>query len=372
MHSQKHPQKIANPVITSLDFRHKLLACFIALSLCVPFFYITRQWAETNGHNTITPFIFTGMSQGIHSDHFDQLRPVWKPRVGAMWCSAQWLAYWNPQDAEGFKDVCGSYHVIWFGMTLFLLVFALKEPIFPILAVFAGTVYAIQTNTDTVLYDDVHILPWDFPALFFWTLAFLLWRRKHFKSMVAAMIFGTVFKETVALLAILLFFSGKEYFNVRGLWEKRGSFGSVIRSLVQMQAVRLFAMAFVGCLVVKLFITQVILGQPVVFTANHRAVGALWASISRFLAWEFHPHLNTILWADGGLALAVFLLPCKSSEDKGIICILVLFYFFLAVAEIIDGGTFEVRHWTDPMAILAIYFQDKLYPTAGALSIRST
>jgi hypothetical protein len=50
---------------------------------------------------------------------------------------------------------------------------------------------------------------------------------------------------------------------------------------------------------------------------------------------------------------------------------LVLFYFFLAVAEIIDGGTYEVRHWTDPMAILAIYFQEKLYPTAGVLSVRS-
>ena len=68
----------------------------------------------------------------------------------------------------------------------------------------------------------------------------------------------------------------------------------------------------------------------------------------------------------------VFLLPCKSPEDKGIVCILALFYFFLAVAEFIDGSTYEVRHWTDPMAILAIYFQEKLYPTAGVLSVRST
>ncbi|HTV61459.1 MAG TPA: hypothetical protein VMH30_02705 [Verrucomicrobiae bacterium] len=321
--------------------RHKFIACFIALSLCVPFFYITRQWAINSGHgqDAITPFVFTGLEGGIHSGHFKSLNTVWKPRVGALSCAAMWLDIWNPTTDEGFEDTCGSYHAVWFGATLLLMVLALKEPIFPVMAVFAGTVYAIRVCTYNGFYNNVIIFPWDFPAMFFWALAFILWQGKRYWPMVAAIVFGTIFKESVALVAILLLFLPVP-------WRRRLVF---------------FAVAFMSCLAVRLVLTLVVLGQPAIFTAGHSAFGSLWASFTRFCAWELHPHLNTILWCNGGLMLAVFFLTATDAEDFGIITVLALFALLLTVTPILDNSSYEVRQWTDCLPVLAIYFQRKLY-----------
>jgi hypothetical protein len=319
-------------------FRVVAIALFVAVSVSVAFFYMARQWAATNGHNTITPFIFTGMVQGIHSDHFEKLRLPWKPRVGGMWLSAELLKYYQPSSLEGYKDLFGAYSACWYFGTLVLLIVFLKEPVFPILATFAATIYSIQVTTNNTLYDDVHIMPWDFPAMFFFTLSFLLWTRRWYWPMTVAVILGTIFKETVAVVAILMFFTG----------------------LARRRQVQFFAVAFLGCLAVRLFITEFVLGQPTTFTAEHRAFGKLWESTTGFIDWEFHPHLNTILWVNAGLAFSVFLLPRRSREDWGINFILVVFYAGMVVAEIFANGHMETRQWTDVVPMLAIYFQQKL------------
>jgi len=330
----------ANPRHSPLKERCRVIviALFVAISLTVAFFYMVRQWAATNGHNTITPFIFTGMVDGIHSDHFAHLRLPWKPRVGGMWLTAELLKYFKPDSLESYKDVFGAYSAVWFFGTLMLLIIYLKEPIFPILATFGATIYSIQVTTYNSFYDDVHILPWDFPAMFFFTLAYLWWTRQWYWPMTVAIIMGTIFKETVAVVAILMFFT----------------------AISRRQQIQYFAAAFVGCLAVRLFITHFVLGQPTTFTAEHRAFGALWDSVTSFIDWEFHPHLNTILWVNGGLAFAVFLLPRKTRADWGINVILVIFYVSLVVAGIIADGHMEARHWTDVLPMLVIYFQEKL------------
>ncbi|HEY1663766.1 MAG TPA: hypothetical protein VGI03_15220 [Verrucomicrobiae bacterium] len=351
----------------SAGVRMKLMAGFIAISLCVPFFYLSSRWAFTNGHNTITPFAFTGMIDGVHSEHFAELGTVWKPRVAGLWLSAECIRIFQPQTLEQYQDVFGAYNMAWFGLTLGLLIVVLPEPVFAMMAVFAGTVYAISVTTYNSFNDDVHILPWDFPAMFFWTLAFILWQRKHFKAMVIVIIIGTLFKESVALLAVLLFFN-HENIDLRWTACDRHPVLCAVRALVSLRAVKLFGAAFAGCLAVKLFITQLVLGQPTIFTAGHSAENSVWASTARFLKWELHPHLNTILWANGGLTLAVFFLPLKSLEDRGIRFLLVCFYFFLTVTPIIDKSCYEVRHWTDCLPMLAIYFQRR----TSAWALRSS
>jgi hypothetical protein len=321
------------------QLRHKFIACFIALSLCVPIFYITRQSANGNKYSVIAPLAFEGLENGIHSGHFKSLGTVWKPRVGALWCAAMWLDIWLPTTDEGYKDTCGSYHAVWFGATLLLMVLALKEPVFPIMAVFGGTIYAISVATYNSLYDNIIILPWDFPAMSFWALAFILWLGKHYWQMAVAIVLGTLFKESVALVAILFLFSTIE-------WRRR---------LV------CFAVVFMGCVVVKLLVTFMVLGHLAIFTAGHGASGSLWASFKRFCAWELHPHLNTILWCNGGLMLGAFFLTASDTEDFGIITVLALLAIMLTVTPIIDNSNYEVRHWTDCLPVLAIYFQRKLY-----------
>ena len=187
--------------------RMKLIAGFIALSLCVTWFYNTRQWALTNDDNSITPFAFTGMIEGIRSDHFKAMGEVWKPRIGALWCAAESVKIYQPTTQEQFKDVFGIYNAAWLGLVFTLFIIFLKEPVFVIMATFAGLAYQSMVTTYSPLTTDVHILPWDMPAVFFWAFSFLLWQRKLYWPMVATIIMGTLFKESVALSAVLLFFN---------------------------------------------------------------------------------------------------------------------------------------------------------------------
>lgn len=340
--SQERP----NRAVISGVLRVKIIAVFVVLSVSVSFFYLSRQWATGNPHDSIGPFAFTGMVDGVNSDHFQQLQFPWKPRIAGMWMAAEMLKKFQPTTAEQFRDVFGAYNTAWFFASLLLLVIFLKEPVFPILATFAGVVYGISVCTYNTFYDNVMILPWDIPAVFFFTLSFLLWQRKWYWSMLTVIVVGTLFKESVALTAILLFFSKPSASEPWLMALKR--------------QMKFFAVAFFGCLAVRLTITHFVLGQATTFTAAHGAFGLLWGSTKQFLAWEFHPHLNTILWADGGLAAAVFLLPRKTLEDWGIITILALFYAFLTITPIMAGSCYEVRQWSDILPMLAIYFQRKL------------
>lgn len=314
----------------------KLVALFIAVSVSVTFFYQARQWAYCNPHNSITPFAFTGMVQGIHSDHFQQLGLPWKPRVGAMWLTAELFRAVRPTTLESYQDLFGSYNAVWFFASLCLLIGFCKEPVFLIALTFAGAMYAITVTTYNSFYDDVHILPWDFPAMFFFTLSFLLWTRKQYWLMVVAIIIGTLFKESVALTAILLLMRptfGKQWIH--------------------------FAVAFIGCLILRLFITHYVIGSATPLTAGHSAQGEYWESLKRFTAWEFHPHLNSIIWCNAGMMAMVWFLKPSNIEEIGIIVVLAMFSIFLTITPIIDKSCYEVRHWTDVLPMLAIYFQSK-------------
>ncbi len=311
---------------------------------------MTRQSANGNRYSALAPLAFEGIADGIHNGHFESLDTVWKPRVGALWCASTWLDLWTATTGEGFEDACGSYNAVWFGATLLLMVLALKEPVFPVISIFGGTIYSISVCTYNSLYNNVIIFPWDVPAMFFWALAFILWLKKHYWQMAAAIVFGTLFKESVALVAILFFFSAVE-------WRRRFVF---------------FAVVFMGCVAVRLVVTFIVLGHPAIFTAEHSAYGSLWASLTRFCAWELHPHLNTIVWCNGGLMLGAFFLTATDAEDFGIITVLALLALALTVTPIIDNSNYEVRQWTDCLPMLAIYFQRKLYfqrePYGGMLS----
>lgn len=317
--------------------RNKITVLFIAMSLSVSFFYTARQWALYNPHNSITLFAFTGMVGGVHSEHFKELGLPWKPRIGALWMTAELLTLEKPKSVESYQDVFGAYNTVWFFGSLLLLIVFLRDSLFPVIATFAGTMYAVTVTTYNTFFDDVHILPWDFPAMFFFTLSFLFWTRKQYGWMLLAIVLGTLFKESVALTAVLLFFTDKPL--------KR--------------QLRDFSIAFAGCLIVHLVVTHYVLGSPTVLTAGHSAFGSLWSSAKRMWVWETCPHLNSIIWCDGGMMLTVFFFKPNTAEERGIVIVLALFAACLTITPIIDKSCYEARHWTDCLPMLAIYFQKK-------------
>ena len=78
--------------------------------------------------------------------------------------------------------------------------------------------------------------------------------------------------------------------------------------------------------------------------------------------WEFGgwPHMNSIFWAHSGLFVALWFLPFKTLEDKGVLAVLILFYIALTYTPYVARCHLEVRQWIDVLGISVIYLQSKV------------
>lgn len=364
-----------------MEMRIKFIGLFIALALSAAFFYAVRPYGFQNGTGNSYSFAaFTAGINGVQSGPYQRLLWVWKPRVGSMWLSAGLLKWFKPAVMEvmtesvsqtnlytgfystneargevmgvsgvktfgklegaGYLDLYAAFNTAWFFGVLCLLLLFLEEPIFPMLATLAGMLYSLSVTCNSPLIAAVDRLPWDVPSVFFFTWAFLLFRGRYYWPMVGVIILGTLFKETVAVTALLFFFRGN---SIR-------------------EQIRCFTVAFIGCLAVRLVVTHFVYGHVSIFTAEHHAAGHLWASMKHFLGWELHPHLNWFGWLGGGLFVSVFFLPVSSTEDIGVLCVVAVMFLCLVATNILDGAAIEIREYLDIVPMLAVVFQNKLYP----------
>ena len=300
----------------------RLIAVFIAFSLGVTWFLLTRGAANGNNQNSLTLYVFVADSH-IHG-HYDQLAGVWKARIGGNWIAGRLADAFAQEGAltdAAYQNVFGAYNAVWLLLIFAMLICLADNPVFTIPLVFAGLCYSLTPP------GEVTIFPWDLPSMFFWTLSFLLWQRKHYRWMLAAIVLGTVFKETVAVTALLFFFT-----TIR--WRRRWAF---------------FGVTFVACLLLRLWITQAVMGQTQLFTAD--SGGHLSSNVLKEL---FTPHLNHFLWANAGTFIVALFLPMKTRVDKGTKLVLVVFLAGLMAACALAGTGLEFRQLLDvlPMSVL--------------------
>jgi hypothetical protein len=305
------------------SFKLKLVAAFIALSLCATWFVFARAAAHGNDHDSLSLYIFVADSH-IHG-HYDKLADVWKPRIGGNWIAGR-LCDAFAQDGDlafpVYQNVFGFYNAAWLVLIFTALICLADNPLFVIPLIFAGMTYTLTPP------DAVTITPWDLPSMFFWTLAFLLWQRRDYPWMLATIVLGTVFKETVAVTAFLFFFTTMN-------WRRRWEF---------------FGVAFIGCLLLKLWITDSVLGQPRIFTADwHGQPG--FEVLKDFLA----PHLNHFIWINAGTFVLALCLPTKTLEDKSTKFLLVAFFAGMTAACLLANTYFEFRQFLDVLPISALY-----------------
>ncbi|HYA78894.1 MAG TPA: hypothetical protein VED19_00105 [Candidatus Nitrosopolaris sp.] len=303
--------------------RTKLMAAFIALSLCVTWFALMRAAANGNSKNSLTLYVFVADS---HSrGHYDQLADVWKPRIGGNWIAGR-LADTFAEDGRlteaAYQNVFGAYNAGWLLLIFAALICWADNPLFVIPLVFAGLCYSLTPP------DNVTFFPWDLPSMFFWTLSFLLWQRKHYPWMLATIVLGTVFKETVAVMAILFFFTTIS-------WRRRWVF---------------FGAAFVACLLLKLWISHAVMGQARIFTADSN--GHLSFNVLKGL---FTAQLNHVIWVNGGTFIVALFLPMKALADKGTKLVLIAFFAGLTMACVLAGTDFEFRQFLDVLPVSALY-----------------
>lgn len=301
--------------------------------MCACWYFHTMRWIGGNGRTQWTPRLFFAATDGFNSDNYktNVVQEVWKPRVGGFWCAAKLINYVKPNGLYEFMKVFGAYEAGWLFLTFLVLIIFLKEPIFVMAMTLCGLMYSALVTCYDFNPFDVIIFPWDAPSLFFWTLTFLLWQQKHYRTMIVVLALGTIFKESVSILAVLLFFT----------------------HLPKLRRLQLFMAAVFSCMVIK----SVISGH--LFTAAHDH-NSVWVWLWPFFAWEFCPHMNCIWWANAGLTVSVFLLPWKSREDKGIILTLLLFYLAATITPIMVSAHYETRQFVDCLTMSAIFLQSKI------------
>ncbi len=345
-------------------FKTKLVALFIALSLCVTWFYLIRVLPLYNSFNSITPCVFCSdvhgggmciqrpMSLGTNrvifflpdpttnGGDYKKVVKVWRPRVAGIWLAGHLLQMkTEPAQVaatngvaipammikmETFQNVFGLYHTGWLLLTFSVLIAFEESPVFIVLAVFAGMMYYLTPPDNVVSY------PWDMPSMFFFTLACLLWMRGWFYWMLATIVLGTAFKETVAVTAFLFFFTKLK-------WKQKAGF---------------FGAAFVACLLLKLWITQVVMGHAQIWTANLNDLhpgkfGTLVANVANLV----HPHWNHFVWTNAGMLVVAFVLPAKTRLEWGIKTVLAVF----CVGQFFAGNVQEFREFLDVLPISVIY-----------------
>jgi hypothetical protein len=303
----------------------KLLAVFLALSFCATWAVFTHAAAHGNDHNSFTLYIFVADSH-IHG-HYHELAQVWQARIGGNWiagrlCDA--FAENGDMTMPVYENVFAFYNVAWLLLIFAVLIFFADNPLFVIALVYAGMTYILTPP------DNIVMTPWDLPSMFFWTVSYLLWQRKYYLPMVAVIVLGTAFKETVAVTAFLFFFTTLS-------WRARA---------------RLFGATFVACLLLKLWITYAVLGHARIFTAD--SLGHLGFQVFKDL---IDPHINHFIWVNGGTFILALCLPMKTLIDRGTKFILVIFLLGMTAACILANTTYEFRQFLDVLPISVLYLE---------------
>jgi hypothetical protein len=307
----------------------KLVCIFVALSLAVTYYFIVKPFAMGTPGNGTNFWVFSAMSQS--SPHLNTIYPVWRSRVGGMWIAGK-LVDSVVKDGqirvEDVQQVFGIYHSAWLLLFFLMLIFLVDDPLFVMTACFACMLYMFTPKASYYAY------PWDMPGMTFFTLNYLLWRRKCYNLMLAVMALGYVFKETIILSAVLFFFT----------------------DLTKGNKVRYLAATTVIALLMKIGITLAIDGKISLVT-NQFISGtqkSLFQDSTFFLNIKelTTPSLNHFIFVNGGTFIISLLLPMRTQVEKGTKAVIGIF----SLAALLAGALNEFRIMLDilPISILAI------------------
>ncbi|HTQ52591.1 MAG TPA: hypothetical protein VMJ12_17925 [Candidatus Acidoferrales bacterium] len=307
----------------------KLVSLFVALSLAVTYYYIVKPFAMGTPGNGTNFWVFSAMSQS--SPHLNTIYPVWRSRIGGMWISGK-LVDSAVKDGglrvEDAQQAFGIYHSVWLFLFFAMLIFLVDDPLFVTTACFACMLYMFTPKASYYAY------PWDIPGMTFFTLNYLLWRKRHYKSMLLVMFVGYFFKETIILSGVLFFFTDL-------------TTGNKVRYLA--------ATAAIG-LAMKVGITLAIDGKISLLT-NQFVSGTqknLFKDSTFFLNLKelATPSLNHFIFVNGGTFIISLLLPMRTRIERGTKAVIGIFF----LAALLAGALDEFRIMLDilPISILAI------------------
>ena len=268
-----------------MDRRLLLVELFVALSLCVTYYFLVEYFAVGSPNNYTNGWVFTSCS--LPGFHLDKIGDVWKGRLSGLLLSG-WLFDFLVRDNRfgvgQYENLFGLYQSIWLFLLFLVVIFGLRHSLFINLGIFAGLMYGFTPASGLYFY------PWDLPGTLFFTLAVLFFARRQMFLMALATCAGCFFKETVLVCALLVLFAG------HWKWWKR-------------------VLMFVGIVAVyvlgkKLLLSQLHL-QVAAFSMNNATSLVdlfrrmlLIGNVETFLT----PTLNHVIFVNAGTLLAVLAL----------------------------------------------------------------
>jgi hypothetical protein len=177
----------------------------------------------------------------------------------------------------------------------------------------------------------------------FFTLNFLLWKKKLYAWMLPVFVIGQFFKETVAVTAVLYFFTDLN-------WQKK---------------IRYFALAFVLTIIVRLTITKLIEGHVVVITEVRQGETHGFFSYLRHNFFEYFVvnvkfllslQWNQFVFVNAGVFVVSLFLPIRTKIEMGTKAVLLLFF----CGQMVAGCVNEFRLMLEVLPISILYLRQTL------------
>ena len=337
----------------------KLIGLFIAVSLCLTYFYQIRPWAMGIPGNSTNLWVFT--ADASLNQHVNSLYNTWRPRIGGLWIAGRLVdgimkdGLINPQDyqsnniivlnvtsqanqqvignyfyTEDYRNCFGLYHAVWLFLLFLILLFMAEDPVFVMFGCFAGLFYMLTPRAFYYSY------PWDIPSMVFFTLSYLLWLRQKYAGMLVVIFFGTLFKETVAVTAFLFFFTHL-------VWRKRFLY---------------FGIAAVSTCLLKVAVTMAVDGKIEIQTAavtSHGSSGTYLTMVTG-LQEIFTPNVNHFIFLNAGTFLVALFLPMRTQIQKGTKTILIIFF----AGQLLAGVMSEFRIMLEVLPVSILYLRRTL------------
>lgn len=309
---------------------------FVAVSLTVNFFFLVKPMClpKSDG-NMFSAMLFSYMSNTAHFPQ-DIVPMIWRTRLLAPIVSGSFLdaTYHHPYNpmSEEFQNVFGFYHAAWIFVLFLVLIIFRKDSLLVMLGVFAGLMYNLIQPAGMYYY------PWDGPSIVLFTLACLLYDRKQFGWLIATIILGGLFKETLLCCALLILFG--EYWP----WKKR-----IIGFLVPV----LIAVAGNKLLVIHYGV------HAPVFVMNDGDKLTSWSGLTRLFDNArslFSVHLNHLIFVNAGSLFVVLLLPWRNHRD-------VLFKLLILVfsaGQFLYAYNTEFRDWFELLPLGWILLSERI------------
>ena len=311
---------------------------FAALSLVVTFYLLVRPTClPYRDGNVICRQTFCYLSEHVNLATKDQVQLTWKKRLAGPMLSA-WLLdmKFKGQAAfndSGFEDVFGFYHAVWLLLLFLILILFRKDALFLIFAVFGGLMYNLTDPIRPSYY-----LPWDMPAMFFFTLACLLYDTRRMWLMMVVVCLGGLFKET-CLCSGLLILLGEHW-----PWRKRVA-------------------GFAAAVVITFTLTELLMAlygvkAPMLSMNDANRVPDLIRNTRLFYNFNqlFSLDVRHVVFVNAGSLFIIILLPWRNRRE--VVFKLMIFVFVLA--QFFCGIIREFRIWYELLPLGWMLIADTL------------